>query len=253
MIKGFSFYKYVNKKDALLIINNGTLFFTNPLNFNDPFDVFPCVPKEGLSKYYKYILRHHNILPDVHGKKKKSTLNNINIDDMRAEFSKKWAVTCFSKSPFILPLWAHYADNHKGCVLEFRVNSAISNYIVECLDKGCMDNEVIYPLDVVYSKKRPRLYDKDGIVTGEIAQNIILTKDEAWSYEQEMRCFRENKQGAYPFRKDQFNRIYLGMKMNEKDVAEVTSAVKRYQEMHGHVVKIDTVSLDREEFKMTKL
>ncbi|AOZ70626.1 hypothetical protein LPB142_15865 [Rhodobacter xanthinilyticus] len=29
--------------------------------------------------------------------------------------------TCFSKSPVVAPMWAHYADNHRGCVIGFDV------------------------------------------------------------------------------------------------------------------------------------
>ena len=29
--------------------------------------------------------------------------------------------TCFSKSPVVAPMWAHYADNHRGFVVGFDV------------------------------------------------------------------------------------------------------------------------------------
>ncbi|EOY5377833.1 DUF2971 domain-containing protein [Cronobacter dublinensis] len=166
---------------------------------------------------------------------------------------REWSVTCFSSSPFILPLWAHYADNHKGCVLEFKVTKEINDYIVAGLDKNHMDDEVIYPLSVIYSKKRPRSYDADGNITEKLAQQMILTKDEAWSYEKELRSFKNKAQGAYPFRKDQLHRVYCGLKMEEVAKQKIHEAVRHYRAKHGYHVKIAEVHLDREEYRMTKL
>lgn len=253
MRQGFSFYKYVSVKDALLIMNDGTLYFTNPLNFNDPYDIAPSFPKEGRSKCYKFLLNHHGVRPKVHGKQKTEDLKRLDDEQLRADLLQKWSVTCFSKSPFILPLWAHYADNHTGCVLEFRVTPQINDYIEMNLNKNHMDDELLYPLSVIYSKNRPRAYDADGLVTNEIALSMILTKDEAWAYEQEMRSFKTRKQGAYSFRKDQLHRIYCGIKMEKTDIEKINRAVNAYRKAHSHLIKVDKVHLDRHEFKMTKL
>ncbi|MDK1192617.1 DUF2971 domain-containing protein [Cronobacter dublinensis] len=253
MSAGFFFYKYVSVQDALLIIKNGTLFFTNPMNFNDPFDIAPAFPKEGLNKNYKMVLNYHGIKPQPYGKKRKEVLKKVFREPIREGFLKEWSVTCFSSSPFILPLWAHYANNHKGCVLEFKVTEEINDHIVSGLDKNHMDDEVIYPLSVVYSKKRPRSHDVQGNITEKMAQQMILTKDEAWSYEKELRSFKNKPQGAYPFRKDQLNRVYCGLKIECADKNKIIEAVRDYRDKHGHLVKIDDVHLDREEYRMTKL
>ena len=246
----FSFFKYVSKQDALLIINNGTLFYTNPMNFNDPFDIAPSFPAEGKSKNYKFILEYNGIKPFSHGKRKKAVLQKLNAETLRINFLREWVVTCFSKSPFILPLWAHYADNHKGCVLEFKVNRDIIDSIISAVKINHMDTEIVYPLPVVYSKKRPQAYDSNGFLSEELAQQMILTKDEDWAYEQELRSFKLKTQGAYPFKKEQLHRVYCGMKMDKEGISQIKEAINKYREAHKHHVKINQVYLDRNEYKM---
>lgn len=253
MNKVFSFYKYVSKESAISIISNGTLVYSNPLHFNDPFDIAPTFPVKGRSKNYKMILNHIGIKPKAYGKEKKRLINIINAENMRTGLLENWSVTCFSESPFILPLWAHYADNHKGCVLEFRVTEEVNKFIMEQGEQGYERSDILYPLPVRYSKKRPVGYDANGEVSYDIALNMILTKDTAWSYEQEMRCFKMGPAGLYPFRKNQLHRVYCGLKMDEPSISEIQNAVRAYKNQHTHSIRIDRVHLDRDEFKMTKL
>ena len=250
MSDAFSFYKYVSKPDALLIINNKTLMFTNPLDFNDPFDIAPVFPEVGLSKFHSRTLQKHGQSPELFGRKRIDYLKSMDFTELRKNFLKSWGVTCFSRSPFILPLWAHYADNHKGCVLEFRITEKMSNQIRE--NNGVLE-DIVFPLNVTYNKKRPKAYDENGIVTGQSAQNILLTKDTAWAYEQEMRAFSDNSPGIYPFNKDQLHRVYCGLKMKEDSINEIESLVKEYQKNYGKTVKVERVYLDRNEYKMSKL
>lgn len=249
MSDAFSFYKYVNIRDALLIINNKTLMFTNPLDFNDPFDIAPVFPEVGLSKFHSRILQKHGQAHELFGRKRIDYLKSMDFNELRKKFLKSWGVTCFSKSPFILPLWAHYANNHKGCVLEFRVTEKMSNQIKA--NNGILA-DIVYPLNVTYNKKRPKAYDENGVLTGKSAQNILLTKDTAWAYEQEMRAFSDNSPGIHPFNKDQLHRVYCGLKMEEDSIKQIESSVKNYQKLYGKAVKVEQVHLDRNEYKMSK-
>lgn len=45
------FYKYVTLEVAKIIISDGTLKFTSPVNFNDPFDFHPAALEKGLKKF----------------------------------------------------------------------------------------------------------------------------------------------------------------------------------------------------------
>ncbi|MEI9696131.1 DUF2971 domain-containing protein [Atlantibacter hermannii] len=253
MKRGFYFYKYVSKEVAISIISNGTLMFSNPLKFNDPFDIAPTFPVLGRSKNYKMVLSHHGIKPKAYGKEKKRVIEKINAEDMRNGLLKDWSVTCFSKSPFILPLWAHYAENHTGCVLEFKVTEEVNRFIETRSEQSYLQSDILYPLPVCYSQKRPVGYDANGNVTEQIALNMMLTKDTAWSYEQEMRCFKSGVAGLYPFRKDQLHRVYCGLKLEDTCLEEIRSVINEYKNKHSVQIKLDRVHLDRDEFKMTKL
>ena len=129
----------------------------------------------------------------------------------------------------------------------------VNKFIMEQGEQGYERSDILYPLPVRYSKKRPVGYDANGEVSYDIALNMILTKDTAWSYEQEMRCFKMGPAGLYPFRKNQLHRVYCGLKMDEPSISEIQNAVRAYKNQHTHSIRIDRVHLDRDEFKMTKL
>ncbi|HHB8626363.1 TPA: DUF2971 domain-containing protein, partial [Klebsiella pneumoniae] len=66
-------------------------------------------------------------------------------------------------SPFILPMWAHYADDHQGCVIEFKFEET-EGFIEEFINlKPEEDTTTLIPLDVIYSNNRPSLFDNDGL------------------------------------------------------------------------------------------
>lgn len=69
-----------------------------PKDYNDPFELFLGadlnVGPEGLATYRELIYE----LP-------------------------QYASTCLSKSPVVAPMWAHYAQNHSGFVIEFDVEA----------------------------------------------------------------------------------------------------------------------------------
>lgn len=75
-------------------------------------------------------------------------------------------VFCLSDTPTSVPMWANYGGRGRGVVLEF---SFESNFFWK-----------YPPQKVRYRSKRPIVRD---------AEKALLTKDVAWSYEREWRCF----------------------------------------------------------------
>ena len=87
---------------------------------------------------------------------------------------KTRAILCFSRNWDNLLLWSHYGDSHKGVCLGFDipVGDPGSNY----------DTDVLY---------QPNLLQIRGPedVTEDLANRLLRTKHESWSYEQEVRMF----------------------------------------------------------------
>ena len=114
--------------------------------------------------------------------------------------SRKWAcqnpVGCF---PILLrqdmlcchPMWAHYADDHKGIALELELGIKQNASLEQ--DGYCLKK-------VTYLSQRNLLPDfvEDDHAIYKYAETVLLTKHKSWSYEKEIRlivdtsCLKED-------------------------------------------------------------
>lgn len=93
--------------------------------------------------------------------------------------SQLWAtraILCFSRNWDNLLLWSHYGDSHKGICLGFDISEGEPgpNY----------DTNVLYQPNLLQIR---RLEDANP----DLADRLLRTKHESWSYEQEVRMFAE--------------------------------------------------------------
>lgn len=134
-----------------------------PKDYNDPYELFLGMdlntPAEQLAFY-------NDIVSDIH----------------------QSPTTCFSKSPIVSPMWAHYANNHTGFVLEFDLAGLQEHF------KGNPIWDVNYRtepsehlkliLERAFVLKKPRYsYDLQEYIFVE----SYFAKYEDWKYEQECR------------------------------------------------------------------
>lgn len=101
--------------------------------------------------------------------------------------------TCFSKSPVVVPMWAHYAANHSGFVLEFAVEELKKNFEqallgdIEYKDKA--DPEISKRLYQYAGTRKPR----HAVFVQQIAfSEAYFSKQTAWQYENECRLVLED-------------------------------------------------------------
>jgi Protein of unknown function (DUF2971) len=87
---------------------------------------------------------------------------------------EKAAILCFSRNWDNLLLWSHYGDSHKGVCLGFDIPTG---------DPGAnYDTDVLYQANLLQIR-RPEDVNFD------LANRLLRTKHESWSYEQEVRMF----------------------------------------------------------------
>jgi len=150
-------------------------------------------------------------------------------------------VFCSTVDQNNLLMWAHYAEKHKGAVIELMPD--LEN-----------DSVLLASKPVLYSNKRPLLYrnPEDMVLHGftmtaqesiaRVLDGLVYTKSLEWAYEKEYRCYipkliPENKDfhliNFYPW---ELVSVYMGCKM-ESDikskvinlVKEINSTAKIYQ------------------------
>ncbi len=96
--------------------------------------------------------------------------------------------TCFSKSPSVVPMWAHYSYNHRGVVIEFDETVFLEKFPdVGFGDVDYRDNPREGLLDLLVRACRigkPRYH---YLLQQGVFNTAYYTKHSCWSYEQERR------------------------------------------------------------------
>jgi hypothetical protein len=177
-------YKYMpthilnkdNGKVNLLkyIFEDKTLWFSNPLKFNDPFELRPNIKNIIVSD-------KGNMLVDTFS----SYINDTNQAHKFYYASMKplldnVGILSLSGNKEHLAMWAHYADNHKGLVLEFEKNHWFFNDL-----KLPSYMQVLHGLEKVTYILRE---NRKSINSNEhLTKETFLTKSIDWEYEDEYR------------------------------------------------------------------
>jgi len=243
------FFKYLSSETALTVLSNLTLKFTNTLDFNDPFDYNPAFTNHGLSKFIKIVEEKNNI--KFSRKLARKNFKFLKTDDFRREASNAFSVTCFSKSPHIVPMWAHYADCHRGCVIGFGPPS------LEELDKMLRssewlwnsDSDLLIPQDVKYTDQRPTIFNSAGSINSRGKDyNSYLIKAKAWEYEQEVRAIKMKPAGIYPFEVSQLRSVRFGLNVDpiiRNKIIKLVTSIKSTNKIN---IRLFDVKLDHREF-----
>jgi hypothetical protein len=262
------FYKYMTAKTAKAVLGNGTLRWTLPKLFNDPFDVQfdPRVEYDkgrvvecALNNIVDlYMDRRHvisgNLLgegvkllrsaapglkeADLREKFRKGMCEGLekaerNMPKMRAEIRavlEKLKLLCFSEVHDNILMWAHYAENHTGVVLEFT-----------CIEK--FDSAWGAAKPVRYRENMPAILDEDRLVrllsgegtiaTPELFEEAVFVKAKGWRYEREWRLVggweMEQEIEYIPFKPEEMTAVYLGCRISGTDRAEIKRiAMEKY-------------------------
>lgn len=96
--------------------------------------------------------------------------------------------TCFSRSPDVIPMWAHYAENHKGFVLEFAETSLMEAFPESGFgDVSYADAPTEDLTDLLYRAFKIGKYRYVYMLRRGVYHAAYFTKTTCWAYEQERR------------------------------------------------------------------
>ncbi|KZX65938.1 hypothetical protein A3712_17495 [Vibrio sp. HI00D65] len=159
-------YKYVGP-DILDIAFSETDYcgfkFSYPKDYNDPYELFLTIDFADNSDVVAF---YNEIVQEI----------------------PQYPTTCFSKSPIVTPMWAHYAHNSKGFVIE------VDEEKLESYVKDVRIDDVIYQdtpreelkgtLQMAMYRGKPRdiMFLRNGVYNA-----AYFTKKECWGYELERR------------------------------------------------------------------
>lgn len=185
------YFKYVTP-DRIDVLRTLKIRYTQISALNDPFEALPSIEKSLSEKEYKNharkeIRRHTRNLQGATPSRLKEFRKKL-LEDAMNDFSREegevaarkyqsrirsitdftLGFLCLSKTPSNILMWSHYADCHRGMVIEFDSNHEYFRFGTE---------------EVVYSNERPSMVLHDEHPSTE----ILRTKSLDWEYEQEVR------------------------------------------------------------------
>jgi hypothetical protein len=176
-----SLYKYVDIAGLKRILQ-GSIRFTQPSAFNDPFELLPeiVVPNNTVEKQLSFSF-------DVRAQRRQPPPGALNevpdgyqasdaiSRDIVQQFNSLIGILCLCRVSDSLLMWSHYADKYTGAVVEFDGSHEF------------FDGRI----DVEYRPLRP-MRDVGAYVSPPepIPVAELCAKSEQWRYEQEVRVIR---------------------------------------------------------------
>lgn len=143
---------------------------------------------------------------------------------LKDKFAEQFGILSLTKKKDNLIMWAHYAKNHEGFVIEFNTQHPFFNQTKNEADKIRKLYEVRYvkerPVMTLYTPEMP-----NGEFLQYLMDNIFLSKSKDWKNEKEWRIILELKDATEVFQKNdsiihlfQFpenliKSVYLGVRM----------------------------------------
>ncbi|WP_409076056.1 DUF2971 domain-containing protein (plasmid) [Pantoea sp. C3] len=238
----FSFYKYGSIDIAKRILTGGTVYYNNPLNFNDPFDCNPVYTPEQLIKDVQASFKQYGN-QDIDSDHASRSINMVPILQqglLREMACSNLGVTCFSLDPFNPPMWYHYASQHMGVVIEFKPTDDLP---IETHTNN--EYKKIHPRKVEYYHEgdMPRV---DGAVQ---SYDILFHKTKHWEYEQEVRDV-QGKDGVVKFDRIQIGKVYGGIQISSENREELKEIINCMNNDTGGSAEYVQLGIDYETYKM---
>ena len=286
-----SLFKYFTEK-RIDLLQNGLIRFTQPEEFNDPFEVFPYFKSmastdlidneantfDSEPNYYEKILEEillqdnqfQSLPPQGQALKRslykerlkilkpemafqvkslfssamkfEGAIKPIMLETIRKSINISFGILCFTEKKDNLLMWSHYANSHRGFVLEFKPKHSY-------FDRRKKKTQIAEHLKKVrYSIKRPEFVFFDNNLSQEQmvdnwVGNFIWVKSEHWEYEKEWRIITTlntsdktiQKSGLpihlFYFPYDAIKNIFLGCKMEREIKIEIVNLIKTQEKL----------------------
>ena len=231
------FYRYISLNPAddnsikklRDVIINSSLWLSSRNGFNDPFDTKAKIIIDGSSKKLrtkiKALLKSHK--SEIGGVKRAQEIDRImanqpellkNISDVTEDALNKIGACCFNVNPRNLLMWSHYANHHKGIVLQFEVAKDTTTFLKAV------------PLDYVTDYPKINWANE---TEGEV-RKAFLNKYETWKYENEWRIIHVFGANIYiDFKPEALTGLVFGCKAdnNVKDAVSKLLAERTQKDM----------------------
>jgi hypothetical protein len=178
---GASLYKYVDIAGLRRILE-GTIRFTQPSAFNDPFELLPEIvmpidePERQINVSFDIrAARRYPSVAEITDLPEESRASDATSRDIVQQLNSLIGILCLSRIKDSLLMWSHYADQYAGAVIEFDgTHEFFAGH-----------------LDVEYRMLRPRKHLSAYSAEHQpVPVSELCAKSDQWQYEREVRVIR---------------------------------------------------------------
>lgn len=238
--KSIKLYKYLPyDQGSCCVLTKGTIKYTCPLEFNDPFDCRPSYSEMALDQIHntrpdllKEIARQRGLSPAKRIQQKSKISKQIKkymTGDGHLEniLSGVGVVSLSEKADSVL-MWSHYAKFHTGFVVEFDIP------LVGTRKEAEEGGENLFPFPIEYKSERPEIaYGIDS--DRDVMQKLIFSKSDMWAYEMEQRVYDHKRgPGIHPYHRDRLLKsVIAGMKMDQNHYDNLSAIITLLNEKNG--------------------
>lgn len=255
-------YRELNEYTERLIFDR-ELYFSSPADFNDPFDCQSVTIYRGDYQKWKEFFSVPGVPAHV---SEQLALQNADkdISEEQLPFSNTAGdinrIFCFSKSNDVIPLWSHYANNHQGLCVSFKVLNDKGAIGLQ-LEPGQLNtgipvlNNIIIANRVLYGHRMPtpwlRWQDDPSYI-----YTFFQNKHISWKYEEEYRAltisdYMIKNKNILVVAKGTIDAIYLGAKVPDSDRNKYLQKVKIYNSNNREKISVYQMIADKRSYKLT--
>src|SRR3972149_9895086 len=274
--RSMSLFKYVDA-ERIDILQNAHIRFTQPIEYNDPFELYPRFELLGYDEHIrntvKEFLKKTNRLCDECLQKdvgkcdqviKRIAESSINemvpkaqrdfLSSLMGKMYKICGIVSLTEKSDNLLMWAHYSDGHKGFVIEFDEKNSYF----------CRNNFK----KIRYEEQRPKVIlcaPNSGLDNSDYSGYLesFYVKSKHWEFEQEWRMinnlsnckWKTIKDGheiyLYPLPLECIKGIIIGCRMSDKNKYNLVRLLKS-DKKYFHI-KLYCAEVNEKEFKIDKI
>jgi hypothetical protein len=261
-----SFFKYTTRSTAHAILDSGSLRWSSPSSFNDPFDMqfdlYVDLDQERVTRltidalwtaFYsaegieagnplgELIKKYKSIFPKMSREAFEAAFGKViremcrrvpaHVSELNLVFQtamKDAKVLCLSERCDSVLMWSHYAHLHEGVVFE-----------LACVPE--LDSAWGSAMRVTYSDVMPPAFDDESLIrlgSGQghsspktLLDKFVTAKARDWAYEREWRVVLHftdpgRRTQDIPFSPKELAAVYLGCRMPDDDKAEIAAKTR---------------------------
>ena len=228
------------------VIVNSRLWLSSREGFNDPFDTQAKVIIEGnpiqlrkkLNELYK------RLEPNLIGVKRKTAIEKLmanqslilkRVRNATVDALSKVGACCFTPDPRNLLMWSHYANQHKGLLLQFEIAKDTTTF----LKTVTVDYVKDYPI-INWANETEKEIHK-----------AFLNKHDSWDYEKEVRIIHPHGANtSLSFNAEALTGIIFGCKASREIENKIEELLAERKNKNKPPIKIYNALMHDSKYKI---